>query len=211
MRRLDWDSEFFGIEVGMAEDPHESTAEFDLTWILLDTPLRIQEAEAHGYRFRDIRAEYSCEPNRRPRIACLPANDADADWLVALARTAHTNTRFYADGGLSRDRCADLYETWMRRAIAEDKVLVNGNRTGYVTVREGAIGLIAVAPQARGRGVGERLVSDASAHCLDLGLAEIRVVTQGTNIAANRLFQHCGFRLESTKVWMSKWSRKDWE
>ena len=209
MRRLDWDSEFFGIEVGMAEDPHESTAGYDVTWILLDTPLRVQEAEAHGYRFRDIRAEYA-RATYSFHYNCRLARDSDADWMIQLARTAHTNTRFYADLGFTRDHCADLYDTWMRRAISEDKVFVAGNRSGYVTVRDGSIGLIAVAPEARGHGVGADLVNDAIVYCHSLGLDEIRVVTQGANIAANRLFQHCGFRLESTKVWMSKWSGKDW-
>jgi RimJ/RimL family protein N-acetyltransferase len=37
------------------------------------------------------------------------------------------------------------------------------------------------------------------------GAGRITVVTQGRNVAALRLFERCGFLVESSEVWLHKW------
>lgn len=52
-----------------------------------------------------------------------------------------------------------------------------------------------VAPDVRGEGVGERLVSRVKAWAQDAGIEVLQLeVTQG-NIKARRLYERCGFRL----------------
>jgi len=37
------------------------------------------------------------------------------------------------------------------------------------------------------------------------GAKEVRVVTQGKNIAAQRLYQRCGFVIRDLQLWYHKW------
>ena len=84
----------------------------------------------------------------------------------------------------------------------------DGGPVGYVTVNvEGTtseIGLIAVAADYRGQGIGAELVNGAIdwAHTRDA--REMTVVTQGRNIGALRTFEGCGFRTANTSVWMHR-------
>lgn len=142
--------------------------------------------------------------------------EADIDALRAIARVSHTDTRFYADLRFPRDRCDDLYDTWIDRSCQgwAQTVLVPdvaGRAQGYVTVHvddarsRGSIGLIAVAEEARGRGVGAALVRGAVAWCHAHELNTVSVVTQGRNIGAQRVFQQCGFRTSKVEFWFHKW------
>ena len=53
--------------------------------------------------------------------------------------------------------------------------------------------LIAVDQAHRGGGVGRALVDSALAWAAARGLARIELVTHGRNVAAQRLYQRCGF------------------
>ena len=88
---------------------------------------------------------------------------------------------------------------------------LDGEAAGYVTCHlaspsnRGSIGLIAVSEDARGQGLGGELVFGALGWCSEHGAAEVSVVTQGANIAAQRLFQLCGFRTASLGLWFHRW------
>lgn len=224
--RLEWDSEFWGIGVGRAY-----TASEDLTrWALENTvglvcllvdaadTDEIQKAEERGFRLMDVRitmrapaAENTSSSARRG----VPSRIDDVDALAAIARSAHRITRFYADPRLDDGECDELYERWLRRSCAgwADEVFVDSEDrpAGYATChidergKEGNIGLIAVAERSRERGIGAGLVRACLAHSRARGAETVTVVTQGRNIAAQRLFASQGFRLERTEVWLHKW------
>jgi dTDP-4-amino-4,6-dideoxy-D-galactose acyltransferase len=217
---LEWDSEFFGVQIGHADSPHESTRGYDIVQMLVSAqnPLGVQEAEAHGYRFRDVRVTFA-RPTTDEVAFVRNAVADDHDELARIARESHRVTRFYADHGLPKERCDDLYAHWIRKSCDgwADAVLVSHDRDllhGYVTVHVkegvGSIGLIAVAEPARGQKRGENLVKAAVNWCHMRDVGRIEVVTQGRNISAQRVFQNCGFRPVAMDVWLSKWTgRKD--
>lgn len=213
---LTWDSDFWKIRIGRSQ-----TSDID-QWakdnmvgsicLLVDAADtdEIQAAEDRGFRFMDVRVTY--ERRTQGRIAAVrPHTDEDIEKLVAIARGSHRITRFYADPHFPDDRCDDLYETWIRSSCAgwAQQVLVVGDTEGYCTVHVsgdvGSIGLIAVDEASRGQGQGMELVCGANGWCYDQGLKRITVVTQGRNIAAQRLFQRCGFVITDTEVWMHRW------
>ncbi len=81
---------------------------------------------------------------------------------------------------------------------------------GYVTGKiagqgVGQIGLLAVGERARGRGLGQALLGSAGRWFLAQGVEEVRVVTQGRNLVAQRLYQRVGFRTASLQLWYHKW------
>lgn len=231
MLLLGWDSAFWGITVGRVSEQTltaESWAEAD-AWARAhdvdclyflarpDDPGTIGVAQDAGFRLVDVRVELAL-PSTKAEAAdrIRPYRPADLETLRRIARTSHGNTRFYADPRFPRDRCSDLYDTWIVRSCDgwADAVLVaelEGVAGGYVTchldptLHRGSIGLIAVSAVARGRHLGRDLVVGALRWCHDNGSAEVSVVTQGANVAAQRLFQSCGFRTCSTALWFHRW------
>jgi ribosomal protein S18 acetylase RimI-like enzyme len=231
-RILDWDSAFWGITVARvgAEsltpgrwveiDSWARDSLVDCLYFLAPADDHESVAVAHeaGFRFVDLRLELV-----RRRAAVEPATRVrayrfgDLDALRAIARTSHEITRFYADPRFPRARSADLYDTWIYRSCEEgwaDAVFVavlDGDAAGYVTCHldepagRGSIGLIAVSASVRGKGLGRELIDGALAWMDDRGCREASVVTQGANVAAQHLFQTCGFRTNSAALWFHRW------
>jgi len=218
-RILEWDSEFWGVRIAQISnvDADRWARDNDVACAYLLVPAADPEqahhAESAGYRLMDVRVELDAPPSSS-QSAARPHRDADVDRLRAIARTNHGDTRFYADPRFPRDRCDELYDTWIRRSCEgwADVVLVadaDGVPAGYVSVHNradhGSIGLIGVDARARNRGLGETLVRSALTWCAEHELAECRVVTQGRNVAAQRVFQRSGFRTRSVDFWFHKW------
>jgi dTDP-4-amino-4,6-dideoxy-D-galactose acyltransferase len=143
---------------------------------------------------------------------CLPE---DLPSLRAIARSSHVDSRFYHDGGFSRSRCDALYETWIERSClgAREEVFVaelNSQVVGYVTCLRpeptaGLIGLLAVAPDALGQGLGHTLIQRALHWFAGQGLSHVRVVTQGRNARALRRYDKSGFVLHQSQRWYHRW------
>jgi dTDP-4-amino-4,6-dideoxy-D-galactose acyltransferase len=177
-----------------------------------DKPEEAQKAEEQGYRFMDVRVTLE----RRTSVAACRSRLArveDTARLRAIARTAFPVTRFYADPSLDNERCDDLYEEWTRSlcAGAADIVLVaerDKQPVGYVTVNidgeKSEIGLIAVACDYRGQGVGHELVQSALDWAYVRDAQTMSVVTQGRNVGALRTFEGCGFRIVNTSLWFHR-------
>ena len=213
-----WDTEFWGRRIGRTNgaDIDRWAAENTIGTVCLlvsaNKPEEAQDAESRGFRFMDVRIELQ---RRTAPIAaiCRAARELDLPALAALAREAHRITRFYADPEFVDARCDDLYEAWIRNSFAgwARAVLVSeidGELAGYCTIhvdeQAGSIGLIAVRPDYRNRGIGAELVEAAIDWCHAHEIHEITVVTQGRNIAAQRVFQRCGFRTSHVDLWFHK-------
>jgi len=219
-RVLDWDSEFWGVRIAEVDGPDaEAWARANAVacaylLVAAEDAAAAHRAEEHGFRLMDVRVELDAEAATDAPQGIRPHSDADVERLRQIARTNHADTRFYADQRFPRERCDELYDTWVRRSAEgwADALLVadaDGAPAGYVSVHEreghGSIGLIGVDPEARGRGLGAELVRGALAWCSGHGLPECRVVTQGRNVGAQRLFQRCGFRTRSVGLWFHRW------
>jgi dTDP-4-amino-4,6-dideoxy-D-galactose acyltransferase len=181
-----------------------------------DDPTAAAAVEEAGFNLVDVRVELSRAAAGDEVASLRPAVLEDQPALRSLARSNHRITRFYSDPRFPDDRCDDLYETWIARSLDgwADAVLVSGrvgSPAGYVTchahedVSAGSIGLIGVAPEARGRGVGRELVTGAVVWCRERELELVTVVAQGRNVPALRTFESCGFRTADLSLWFHKW------
>lgn len=233
LRLLDWDSAFFGRRIASLAPAPTNRAELgaaieaaraagvECAYVLCDVQNTggIQALCSAGVRLVDVRLTFErglagmapADPD--PAIRASRAEDVPA--LRRIASTSHDSSRFYADGRFARDRCDELFATWIEKScggwaevvrVAE----VDGRVCGYTTghVREegrGEIGLVAVDPAAQGRGLGKKLVASALQALKDRGLARATVVTQGRNIGAQRLYQTLGFRTQRVQTWHHLW------
>jgi dTDP-4-amino-4,6-dideoxy-D-galactose acyltransferase len=127
--------------------------------------------------------------------------------LYRLALESGRYSRFRMDKNFPDTLFRKLYEHWMSASVGKtiaDEVFVardDSDIIGMVTVKKdsghGKIGLIAVDPAIQGRGVGSSLIAEAHRWFRQEGLSRSRVVTQGANIIACKLYVSCGYRLES--------------
>lgn len=177
-----------------------------------------------GGRRVDCRHTYFLDPLSAP---ALPARTTNAcrirPWVAAevterlrnLAVLAGRFSRFRVDPGIPRERCEALFSAWIEQSAGGamgDAILVAETHeraepvVGLITVvREqavGRIGLVAVADEAAGKGIGTALVTAALRCLCERGAEKALVVTQKANTPARRLYERCQFRLQSrAAVW----------
>ncbi len=226
---LPWDTEFWGVRiarVGGDTMTAARAAELDawaaanevacLCLLAGEQASTAHAAEDAGFRLMDVRvglARAAAPVADDPRVRAFAPGDLTA--LRAIARTSHGATRFYSDPRFPDERCHDLYDVWITRSAAEgwaDAVFVAeqaGRPAGYLSVHAGegraSIGLVAVAAEARGSGLGAALVERAVGWAAAQELGEIGVVTQGRSAAALRVYERAGFAVETLGFWFHKW------
>jgi GNAT superfamily N-acetyltransferase len=228
---LEWDTAFFGFRIArLAADRLTPQAAVEaLNWCdrehirclyflaCADDPATIGAAQDYGFRLTDIRItmEHTLHSLPPAPAGIRNAHPDDVRVLSAIAAVSHHDSRFYADPGFPEQCCDALYRKWIERSCEgyADAVLVGEQEdqpAGYITCHlqppvSGSIGLTAVAEEARGRGLGRRLVEGALHFCAARGAQNVTVVTQGRNCGAQRLYQGCGFRTRSLQLWYHRW------
>lgn len=237
---LAWDSEFFACRVGRVLGGRLDRARLaaveawcraeaiDCLYFLAESgdPATAVLAEGAGFRLVDLRVTLGRSlagfdpPEASSSVR--PARGEDVPELRRIAAVSHRDSRFYADPHFGRGRCDALYAAWIEKSWREDTVLVAehaGSPAGYISCllrpggsgAEGQIGLLAVGAAARGRGLGGALVGAALRRFADHGVARVRVVTQGRNTRAQRLYQAHGLLTDSIGLWFHRWPDRGWE
>ena len=232
-RFLDWDSAFFGRRIAtVTAEPRDAAAlqainawcraeRIDCLYCLLPASqwAAVRLVEAGRFRLVDVRVTFGWLPTKSPPAGgdsnVRPVQPGDIDRLCAIAGNIHQMTRFYNDPGFPRDRCAALYETWIRSSCEgrADAVFVyapTGAASGYLTChfdpgRRGRIGLVGLAPEVRRQGGAGQLVRAAQRWFADHDAALVTVVSQGGNRAAQRTYERCGFLNDDTALWFHRW------
>jgi len=229
---LEWDSAFFGRRIARAATAELTTESWRAVrgWCadhrteclyflaVADDRATTGLLESVGFHLVDVRVtldrEVTAADGNRPRQGTRAATPADVPALRRIAGAAHRNTRFYADGHFDRERCDELYRIWIEKSCLDQRnhVLVverHGEPVGYLTlqVEDGTatIGLVGVSPPWRQRGVGRELLSEGLAWLATRSVAHVSVVTQGSSVAAQRLYQGLGFRTANVALWYHRW------
>jgi dTDP-4-amino-4,6-dideoxy-D-galactose acyltransferase len=188
----------------------------------IDDKTTVQLAEEYGFHFVDIRVTLARQLDAVSSLGVCdfqghvrPYTHADLPILRAIAKVSYRDSRFYFDSNLPPALCDKLYETWIEQSCAgdADAVLVaedQAQTVGYISCHlvdqaTGQIGLLGVAAGAHGKGIGQRLVVEALRWFVAQGRSHVTVVTQGRNIAAQRLYQRCGFLTRSAQLWYHRW------
>lgn len=184
----------------------------------------VRVAVEGGFELVDIRLELTAtvgtaplQPVQNPhRLILRTARQDDLEELVSIAVEAHTDSRFFVDPKFGTDAASALFATWIRNSVAgelADLVMVaelDDSVCGYITGSvgpdgDGVVGLFGVSESARGQGVGGSLIQALLKQWKGIGIRSARVVTQGRNIAAQRIYQRSGFRSSTAQFWFHYW------
>jgi ribosomal protein S18 acetylase RimI-like enzyme len=229
-KRLDWDSDFFALEVfGVelrrpADVPAlvESLRQMDarLCYIFLKERDAVagEMLVSSGAILYDEKITYGktlLSDAARVCPAVESYSGALTEELLHLAFLAGHESRFWKDPRL-RDRFEALYERWMINSLngtMADKTFIyrcDGAIKGMVTCKcradqTGNIGLIATDAGAQGKGIGKCLVDATENYYRSRQLSISTVVTQRSNIQACRFYERSGFTEYQTEYVYHLW------
>jgi ribosomal protein S18 acetylase RimI-like enzyme len=145
------------------------------------------------------------------------ASKKDHAAILRLAEGLSEESRFSRDKRFGRAAARALYrKKWAKKFLVNpsrtSRVVVahsRGRVAGFIasSVQEGIvrIELVVVGRAFRGRGMGGALVDATIASHRKNGRTRFRVATQGTNLAARRLYESRGFRLLRSELDYHKW------
>lgn len=165
-------------------------------------------------------------------VVARPGDADDVERVRTISSGSFRDSRFFFDPGFDEDDCVRLYDAWVRRefelaqsrpgehrvSVVEQAGAVVAFASGHVVPVErgrpgadqspgGEIGLVAVAQDARGEGLGSAAVRDVTTWLYQRGCPSVHVVTQGRNVRAQRVYEGLGFLLRAQHVWFHKWYR----
>lgn len=130
-----------------------------------------------------------------------PAARHEAERCAEIGRRSFVFDRFHRDPRIASNRANALKGDWMRNAclgradvvlVAEEEGHLVGANACLFKGDQAVIDLIGVVPEARGRGLGRRLVDGSIAHYSGRA-ARLRVGTQADNTASIALYRSAGF------------------
>jgi dTDP-4-amino-4,6-dideoxy-D-galactose acyltransferase len=217
--RLDWDSDFFEMNIGKYEASSISKEDitallskkrcdgYDLLYVFADKlaePDCDEWIKSHGGMLVDrkviyekqIPANVTLHPNISEYSGTMTAE------LKSLALESGHSSRFKIDPRLNH-KFDEFYTLWMQKSV--DKILADNifvfkekeQIWGVVTIKikngVGQIGLIAVDERARGRGIGRALIAACDHWLVSKGISRHQVVTQLQNMDACTVYEKCGF------------------
>jgi dTDP-4-amino-4,6-dideoxy-D-galactose acyltransferase len=222
---LNWDSHFFNLKIGKVETNSLSLSLFqsiliskekenyDLVYLFTEKIEKEADEELKKKQFfpvdnKIVFAKKVDQQAAPPENIQSYTGELNAS-LLDLALLSGHKSRFQKDNRLNH-KFELLYRLWIQKSLTgemADAVLVTkqgNNIEGFVTVQKkelhGQIGLIAVAPEAQGKGIGSKLIQAAESWHSQNNLKTCSVVTQLDNSGACRLYEKSGYSKEKIEL-----------
>ncbi len=232
IKRLDWDSQFFGFEVGVAYSFPNNFNSLDvknlfrLIYFLInptDEKSRLN-AQKHGAVLMDTKVTYALNIDNieTPAITFIPDNKVIEynektvhSALYDLAFQSGEFSRFKKDEKLPKGSFLRMYSHWIERSVSGDiacKIFViktDNNIVAFATLSiensKAKIGLFAVDKNFQGRKLGKNLMNYIILFCKKQKLAILEVPTQKENIGACKFYESIGFKMSESLLIYHFW------
>jgi dTDP-4-amino-4,6-dideoxy-D-galactose acyltransferase len=227
--KLEWDTNFFGINIARLVCDGINETEFNNAIELLKRRrfqliycvCRDQESESFARvmgQLVDKKVVYHKVFNHE----VLPAGNNIEEYLEEepsqklydLAIQSGLYSRFKIDTKLSDGKFDELYKAWIRNSTLKKmafKVLIskeNDDLVGMITLGEkdgrADIGLLAVDCKYRGKGIGKSLIIAAENEFKKI-FKEGQIVTQKDNLPACNLYEKNGYKIEKVEAIYHIW------
>lgn len=234
IKRLDWDSDFFGIEIGKLDLILNSIndinsiknildySDFNMITILVNHDDTIQNnlVKNIGGILYDCKIvlnlnEFKINHISNSNIFSVNPNDFN-EKIVELSYQSGEFSRFKKDPKFGENRFKMLYKEWIIKSINKEisietfAYIENNEIQGIITLGEknlrGDIGLFAVDIKHRGKSIGKKLIGHALNYFTLKGFQSVQVVTQLDNILAYDFYIKNNFKKESITNIYHLWS-----
>lgn len=231
--RLDWDSAFFGYEVGRLDI--SSTENFDLSnfetesktykliYIFSEKKLTLNADfilvdEKVIYSQKIGATDLNSNQENGFLICSFNSHLHDVNQLRQLALESGIYSRFNIDPNFRNNEYQKLYLEWIDKSVNGDlafEILIayQGERiAGFTTIGKkrdklADIGLVAVDSAFRGKGIGFGLMKETIKKAKEKGFEFIQVVTQMNNTPAVKLYEKTNFKIQQTTNIYHYWNQ----
>lgn len=220
IKRLEWDSAFFGLEIAertLYGEAGDEIPDFDLIYVK-QSSANLLPMQGFENKFSEKRVVYSKRLENKEVICdsiVSVAGSDKIDGLYELAYESGKHSRFNLDKNFGNDNFRKLYDRWIDNSLNglfADDILIyenEGKAIGMVTYKAeknyAAIGLIAVAPGHQGMGIGKKLLDCVEARLTGKGIFELRIPTQESNISACSFYENRGYSVLESHYIMHYW------
>jgi dTDP-4-amino-4,6-dideoxy-D-galactose acyltransferase len=217
VNRLEWDSDFFNLEIGEIELPNikegsvlKVNEKFDLLYIKSKNDINI---EITGYQkkfqeqkiiFRKQLLSANFQNNNIKSFNSIGDLDLIDD-LYELAFESGKFSRFKLDKAFSQQQFEALYRKWVDNSLnkkyANEFLIykVESKLVGFVTYKKytdfACIGLIATHHDYQGKGIGTQLIKEVERKLFDANCYELRIPTQESNQQASKFYSKLDYNI----------------
>lgn len=216
MKRLDWDSTFFKLEVGEIENDDNldkiNYSNFDLLYVKKEGKIVLPgfklnyEENKVIFEKEIVKINHDFKEIKQFSKVSYKIND-----IYDLAYESGKYSRFLKDSLFGESNFKKLYKDWVDNSItkqfADDILLytIDDKTIGFVTYKKhsnyGQIGLIAVNENFQGKGIGKQLINEVEKLLFKSGIKKIRIPTQFENTNACFFYKKIGFNIiENTPI-----------
>ena len=228
IKKLEWDSHFFGFEIAEANEVENDSIHIDSENYNLIVLKQEQEQEQvvniHGFKktFQETKIIFSKKLDSKntniieQSIIDFDENPTTNDLLYPLAFESGKYSRFRLDLNFNQEKFELLYSKWIDNSISKefaDKIfyLKESNEViGFVTVKNNqnfsTIGLIAVSENYQGKGIGRILLSNIEKYCVSQNIFELRIPTQKENIPACNFYSKMNYHVNEEIIIKHYWN-----
>ena len=222
IKHLQWDSDFFGMKIGQIVLnslnnlsvllTEAQNSGYQLIYVFCIEKLEIDAETLEHFNGklvdRKLLYEKKIETVKEPlSIVSEYKSNFLTEELEQLAYESGNFSRFKSDNNFKEEDFNNLYKTWVLNSIKHqiaDHVFVakeNDQIKGMVTLKinkkDGQIGLMAVSPDAQGKGYGKSLISACEKKLSEIKIPKLEVPTQFNNKQACMFYEKCGFHIKS--------------
>jgi dTDP-4-amino-4,6-dideoxy-D-galactose acyltransferase len=224
IKELTWDSAFFDYKIGewiVNDDLEINPTAFDLVYVKSSDPVAPQ---LNGFQsvYSETRVVFAKQlishDTMQQNIRSVSATD-NIDRLYELAYESGKYSRFKLDGKFGIDKFEKLYRAWVDNSLSHrfaDEVVVcseNNVLAGFATckIKNGfaEVGLISVAPDQQGKGIGKRLLKHIENILVLKGITELRIPTQLENNTACAFYSKLNYTIVETIYIKHYWKIND--
>jgi dTDP-4-amino-4,6-dideoxy-D-galactose acyltransferase len=225
LKKLDWDSQFFNLEVAELNLEqelilHEFFLDFDLLYVKQEKEFEfvIPNFEKTFLETKIVfnkKIESNNDIHEDENVFSLKKVNYSISNIYDLAYESGKFSRFKLDTNFKETDFKSLYKTWVDNSLnglIADEVfvyLLNDVIYGFVTFKKGndfaSIGLIAVSPDSQSKGVGTALLLAVEQSLVTSGIFELRIPTQYQNEVACKFYSKMGYQIVDKTIIKHYW------
>jgi dTDP-4-amino-4,6-dideoxy-D-galactose acyltransferase len=222
IQKLDWDTNFFGYNVGVFKHKRndvfdfelfkKEAAQFTLTYLFSENEIVI-----NGLKLVEIKLEF--QKTIIPSEISLPTNiklydnsKNDIHALKKLVLLSGHYSRFKLDANFEYNEFERMYSTWITKSTGNILVKTyNDELVGFVLYtldnESARIDLISVFERYQGKGFASELIHQVEYLASQRGIERINVATQEVNKNASNLYIKNKFKLFSKTYIYHNWEK----
>jgi ribosomal protein S18 acetylase RimI-like enzyme len=233
VKSLEWDSAFFGKGMARLFHPDAFASEeifndyckkqgFEQVQACIeaDNENSVRTLTDLGFELVDLKLTMTCRVTKKhqkitPDPDIYLSTQADIKPLLEVCHGSFNQvSRYNWRDFLTQDQISAFYDTWLENGVKGkhddfcfhykqgEKIL------GFTTIslKDNAayIGIIAVAKESRGRGIGDKLMDNVFTYAATHELTSVASVTQGKNTPTQHLYHKHGLEVSQSECWYYK-------